>query len=160
LNFRPSDLGISGPIYLYNYVDGTGMTVQPGAQVNESIETGWIYQVAAPIGLSGIAVIGDTGQFVTLGKQRITQLTDDGAVHVTVSFANGETTRTIEGYSPATPSIYSESGSLGTMVYDPHTMRFKVPVIASPQGVATIRISLNRPEALTPSTPGRNRQRN
>ena len=31
--------------------------------------TGYHYQIAAPVGPSGIAMLGDTGHFVSLGKE-------------------------------------------------------------------------------------------
>ena len=46
---------------------------------------------------SGIAIIGATDQFVTMGKKRVTEFTDHGAARVTVSFAEGEATQAITG---------------------------------------------------------------
>ena len=60
----------------------------------------WRYQIAAPIGPSGIAMLGDTGHFVSLGKKRITSLSDDGTVRITIAFTPGETSRSLRGYSP------------------------------------------------------------
>jgi ubiquinol-cytochrome c reductase iron-sulfur subunit len=38
------------------------------------------YYIVAPVGPSGIAFLGDAGQFVSLGRKRIASLKDDGAV--------------------------------------------------------------------------------
>jgi hypothetical protein len=153
--FRLSDLGVTQPVYLYNYANGTGRIVEPWEVLNESIDGAWIYQVAAPIGSSGIAVIGDTGQFVTLGKKRVTQLTDDGTVHLSVAFAAGESSRTIEGYSPNLPAISAGEGQIGAMTYDPATHRFTVLVMPGAQGITELRIAQARPGAVAPRLPGR-----
>ncbi len=151
--FRLADLGVGQAVYLYNFRDGTGQVTNPGDVVSQSIDAGWIYQEAAPIGASGIAVIGDTGQFVPLGKKRVTQLTDDGTVHVTVAFAKGETSRTIEGYSPFVPRVSPVTGNIGVMVYDAKTLRFTVPVMPGADGTASIEI-VNTGSG-GPVTPGR-----
>ncbi len=157
--FRMSDLGVGQPVYLYNYADDTGRVVDPGEVVSESIDNGWIYQVAAPIGYSGIAVIGDTGQFVPLGKKRVTQLTDDGTVHLTVAFAKGETSRTIEGYSPDPPTASASMGSIGPVVYDPESLRFTILVMPGADGTASVQIARGKSVVgVTPTTPGRNRR--
>ena len=36
-----------------------------------------------------MALLGDTGQFVTLGRKRVKSVSDDGAIHLTVAFACG-----------------------------------------------------------------------
>jgi hypothetical protein len=93
------------------------------------------------MGKSGIALIGDTGQFVTLGKKRVTALVDDGDdVHVSLAFAAGEQSRTLQGYSPDAPTITAGTGAAGARSYNPATGRFMVQVSPGPNGVASLRI--------------------
>ena len=47
--FRLSDVGLTGPAYLYDYFRGSGSLVQPDELLNLDV-TGFRYQVAAPIG--------------------------------------------------------------------------------------------------------------
>jgi hypothetical protein len=101
--FRLADVGLTSPAFLYDYFDGTGRVVAPGDWLNEDAPD-FRYLVAAPIGTSGMALVGDAGQFVTLGKKRVTAVSDDGALHVTVAFATGETVRTLRGWSPGVPA--------------------------------------------------------
>ncbi len=62
--------------------------------------------MVAPIGTSGIALVGDTNKFVTLGTKRVSTLTDGGgALHATVAFAAGETNVTLAGYAPSAPYL-------------------------------------------------------
>ena len=139
--FQLSDLGVNQPAYLYNFADGTGRLVQPGDVLSEPVTNNWIYQEAAPIGYSGIAVIGDTAQFVPLGKKRIPQLSDDGTVHLTVAFARSENARTIEGYSPDAPTIIPIAGNVGAVVYNPQSQRFQVTVMPGADGTASLQIA-------------------
>jgi hypothetical protein len=83
------------------------------------------YLVLSPVGPSGIAIIGDTDHFVTMGRKRVTELTDDGTVRLTIAFANGETTRTITGYSRNPVAV---EGASGPVSYDEATRLFRVPV--------------------------------
>ena len=87
-----------------------------------------------------MALLGDTGQFVTLGKKRVTALADDGVVHVSLAFAAGEPSRTLQGYSPDPPIVMAGAGVAGTRSYDPATGRFTVEVAPGPDGVASLRI--------------------
>jgi hypothetical protein len=137
--FRLSDAGVNGPVYLYDYFNDTGRVAQPDELLNEDVQADR-YLVAAPIGISGIALSGDTGQFVTLGKKRVTALADDGVVHVSLAFAAGEQSRTLQGYSPDRPTVTAGTGAAGARSYDPATGRFTVEVMPGPDGVASLRI--------------------
>ena len=99
------------------------------------------YLVAAPIGTSGMALIGDTGQFVTLGKKRVTALADEGGdLQVSLAFAAGEKSRTLQGYSPDRPTVTAWTGTAGAVAYDPATGRFTVEAMPGRHGVASLWI--------------------
>lgn len=139
-SFRLADAGVTGPVYLYDYFHGGGSVVQPGDLLSLDAAS-FSYQIAAPVGPSGIAMIGDPGHFVSLGKKRITALTDDGAVTITVAFAKGESDRTVVGYSPAPVSASAMTGHSSHAIRDLSTGLFRVHVRPSPDGTATIHIS-------------------
>jgi hypothetical protein len=140
--FRPADLGVTGKAYVYDYFAGTGKLVGADdtytAQVTRS---GSFFQVV-PVGRSGIAFLGDAGKFVSLGKQRIRSLSDDGAVHATVAFARGDGPVTLHGYSPAPVSVSAAGGSAGDVHYDAASHLFSVRV--SPGHGATVAVTLTR----------------
>ena len=141
-SFHMTDLGSAQSAYLYDYFGGTGRVVEPADLINETIGSSPLYLVAAPIGPSGIALIGDAGQFVTLGRKRITSLSDDGSVHATIAFAAGEKSRTLIGYSPAAAPVVSASdGAVGPVTYDVSSGRFSLSVTPGADGAATIRIN-------------------
>jgi hypothetical protein len=114
--------------------------VEPSDSLSLPIAGGWLYQVAAPLGPSGMAVIGDAGHFVTLGKKRIPSLTDDGVIHLTVAFAGGESQRTILVYSPTAPRLRAIAGTVGGAVYDANRQRFTVTLMPGATGSAQIEI--------------------
>jgi hypothetical protein len=99
-----------------------------------------------------MAVIGDTGHFVTWGKKRITSLTDDGSVHLSLAFAPGETSRQIEGYSPAPVRAAASDGSISRVTYDAAARHFSIIVTPGADGAAALQIdrlatALVRPSA-------------
>lgn len=138
--FRLSDLGATGAVYLYNYFAGSGAVVDSGATLNLSISGSALYLVAVPVGPSRMAVLGDTGQFVTLGRQRISQLVDDGTVKLTVEFAPGEGARTIQVYSPAAPRTRIHHGSLAATQYNSESGIFSITLTPGSVGEAEIRL--------------------
>jgi len=140
VKISPSDFGISGPVYAYDYFAATGQLMDVSEVIQKQISGDALYLVMAPVGPSGIAVLGDADQFVTMGKKRITGLRDQGAARVVVSFADGEASRTITGYSPVAPMVLAIEGSIGQVSYDDATHLFRIPVMPGSAGSATIRI--------------------
>ena len=137
--FSPKELGVNTMVYVYDYFAGAGQLMDPSDSIQQPISGDALYLVLAPVGLSGIAIVGDTDQFVTMGKKRVTGFTDHGAATVSVSFAPGEASITITGYSPVAPTVHALEGSIGPVTYDEATHLFRVPVMAGNSGSATIR---------------------
>ena len=140
-SFHPAGLGVDGQVYIYDYFFDTGTIVAPGDLYSRSLADGRGYYIVAPIGQSGIAMLGDRGQFVTLGKKRVQALADDGTVHITIAFAAGETSRTIFGYAPMAPGVVSKTGSAGPVNYDPVSQRFTIDLMPGADGTAQVEIS-------------------
>ena len=138
--FRLADAGVTAPVFLYDYVQRTGSVVQPGDLLSENVPD-YAYMIAAPIGASGMAFLGDAGHFVSLGKKRITQLSDDGALHVSVAFAAHEAVRTVFGYSPVPVTASAADGGIGRVTYDLHTRLFTIEVQPGADGEARLTIT-------------------
>jgi hypothetical protein len=151
VTFQPSDVGLDRPAYLYDYFGGTGRVVQPSDTVTMQTSGGILYLVAAPIGPSGIAILGDLGQFVAAGKKRISAMSDYGVVHVNVAFASGEKSRILSGYSPSSPVARASAGSAGPVTFDSASQRFQVVVSPGTDGAAAI--SIEQPRSRTPLKP-------
>jgi hypothetical protein len=141
VSFRPSSLGFSGTVYVYDYLGGAGQLVDSTEVFAQPISGAYAYYVVTPVGISGIGLVGDIGQFVSLGKQRIPHAADDGVLEVTVSFAPGESARTLRGYSPSLPVVTAFKGVAAGLVYDAQTQLFSVSVSGDRDGSAIIGIA-------------------
>jgi hypothetical protein len=140
--FRPADLGVTGKAYVYDYFAGTGAVVDGRASYTTHVTRDGSYFQVVPVGLSGIAFLGDAGKFVSLGQQRIRSLSDTGAVHATVAFARGDGPVTLHGYSPSPVSASASGGSVGKVAYDSGTHLFSVQV--SPGQGTAVAVTLTR----------------
>src|SRR5262249_6055956 len=134
VSVSPADLGVRGPSYVYNYFSGQGEVLPAGGTFIQNVPHDGSYYVVVPIGVSGIGFLGDAGKFVSLGKKRISTLSDDGAVHATVRFADGERAVRLHGYAPVSPEIVAIAGTLSAQTYDPRTHLFEVTVAPDPSG--------------------------
>ncbi len=162
-SFLPNDLGIPGAAYVYDYFSSTGAvvaasnafnftTTMPSNNVNGS------YFVVVPVGPSGIAFLGDTNKFVTLGKKRISTMSDTGVLKLTASFAVGETNLTLRGYAPSAPYIGALSGTFGAMHYDSASHLFSIDLAPDGSNTATLALSLSPLPFLQISNLGGNMQ--
>jgi hypothetical protein len=148
VSITPSELGMNSDAYVYNYFAGTGALVTMGNSYDYNTTTadntsGGTYHIVAPVGPSGLALIGDVNKFVPLGKKRISQLTDDGTLSATVVFAAGEASVMLLGYSPTSPSAVVSQGSGGLDSYNPTTHLFTASVSPDVTGTAVIHILIS-----------------
>jgi hypothetical protein len=144
LAIEPAAYGISGPAFIYDSLNDSGQLLDAGSTYFTVLNSGVGYFVLVPLGKTGIAFLGDKGQFVTLGKKRIPSLSDTGRIDLTVSFAGGEKQRTLFGYSPRPIIATSLAGSHSEATWDPATQMFTVnvhPAASGPAaGTAHVRI--------------------
>jgi hypothetical protein len=140
VKFRAMDVGSDKPVYVYDYFTGKGEAADAADVIDRQITGDALYLVLAPIGPSGMAVLGDTDQFVTMGKKRVPSVVDDGTIHLTVAFADGEASRVISGFSPWLPAVHAIEGGIGKVTYDHASQRFQVRVTPGQSGSASIRI--------------------
>jgi hypothetical protein len=141
VSFTPASLGITGDSYVYDYFAGSGGVARANDTISATITGDSQYWIVTPIGPSGMALLGDTGQFVTVGRKRVKSVSDDGAIHLTVAFASGEISRRIEGFSPGVPRVSTTDGSISNVVYDRSSHRFNFAVAPGAQGSAAVMIS-------------------
>jgi hypothetical protein len=100
------------------------------------------YYVVAPVGASGIAFLGDAGEFVSLGAKRVSALADDGVVHATVELAAGDNAVTLHGFAPRPPTVTVSNGSADPPTYDPVTQRFHVVLHSASADASSVTIAL------------------
>jgi hypothetical protein len=137
----PKALGMAGAVYFYDYLNATGRVINANDRYTFNLTAAAGYYVMVPIESSGIAVLGDRNQFVTLGKNRISALNDNGMANLTVQFADGESVRTLFGFSSGPVSITATAGKIRSFSYDPNTQMFTAKVAASKVGTARVHIA-------------------
>ncbi len=137
ISFLPESFGVSGPAYVLDYFHKTGAVLQPGAPFTDSVDYNGSYYIVAPIGASGIAFLGDANKFVSSGKKRIEQLSDDGAVHAMVRFASNEAHVVLHFYSPSEPAVKATQGHVERPVLEAPD-RYAVKVSPGAGGIAAV----------------------
>jgi hypothetical protein len=140
VSLQPQSLGFDKPVFVYDYLAGKGQVMEPNQFLTAPIIGGYAYYILTQIGDSGIGLLGDAGLLVSMGRQRIARVVDDGVLEVEVSFASGESSRVIYGYSPVPPIIAARKGAAGVPAYDAATQLFRVAVSGDSSGTAVIDI--------------------
>ncbi|HTS63749.1 MAG TPA: hypothetical protein VMH28_17110 [Candidatus Acidoferrales bacterium] len=140
IKLHPADAGVTQTVYAYDYAAGIGQLMDAADVIDRQITGDAVYLVLAPVGASGIAVVGDPDQFVTMGKKRIRAFEDDGTVALTVAFAPGETSRTIVGYAPWQPAAAASDGAIASMTYDSKSQQFRLALTPGADASASIRV--------------------
>ena len=139
ITFSPMVLGLDAATYIYDFFSGSGRLIAAGDSFSDIVDSNGSYYILAPVGASGIALLGDTGKFVSRGRKRIPELADDGVLRVTISFAPNEWLVTLRGYSPTLPVIRALEGGARLAGYDEGQM-FQIVVSPGGHGVAKIEI--------------------
>ena len=116
ISFTPESLGMTGPVYVYDFFNAKGSVVNAGSPFTDTVGYSGSYYVVAPIGKSGMAFLGDAGKFVSNGNKRIGSISDDGALHATVSFAPSETAVVLHLYSPVKPYVNAAAGTVSRVL--------------------------------------------
>jgi len=158
-SFVPASLGIPGDAYVYDYFNHTGTIVPSGnlfafTTTLPDANTGGSYFIVVPIGPSGLALLGDTNKYVSLGKKRISDLSDSGVLSATIQFSTSETNLTLSGYAPAIPFVSAPIGTVHSVNYDAAKHWFTAIVAPGPLQSATATLSL-RPILQADLQPGR-----
>jgi len=86
-SLRPDSFGLNGSVYVYNDFTGSGQLTNAANLFSDEIEGSYAYYVVTSVRPSGVGLLADAGQWVQLGRQRITSVTDTGDLRLTVTFA-------------------------------------------------------------------------
>ena len=139
-NFRPSDLGITGKIVVYNPVNQEFKVMQSTETFSGSIpDKNYVYYILAPVTPTGIAFLGDENKIAATGKKRIAELSSSANnLTVKVLFARGEKEITLCGYSENPP--LADKGKLS---FDAATHLFKL-ILSSDGNEKGIEVNLKK----------------
>jgi hypothetical protein len=141
VKFSPSQMGLHGVVYVYNYFTHQVVRVPAGGAFTGRLgKQRASFYVCAPAGPSGIAFLGDLHQYVGTGKARIPYLSDttDGLI-ATVAFAKGERAITLGGYAKFKPVVKMRGGTAGAVQYAPTTGAWRV-IITPAAGAKSTRL--------------------
>jgi len=144
--FTPASLGLGGNVYVYDWFAGRGFRISGDDPWTKPIHGNPAYLVVVPVGKSGIALLGDLGKFVPLGKKRVSELSDNGVLDATLAFAAGEHSITIEGWAKSKPFAIAVQGKLGPLTFDEDSGRFQVEIFPGKSGTARIRAIVPDPD--------------
>ncbi len=95
ISIRPSDLGFSGDVYVYDYFAAKGSRVSAAGEFRANVGFQGSYFIVAPMGASGGALLGDLSLFASLGKKRVEL---ESPSKLKVHFAPDESTLTLTAY--------------------------------------------------------------
>ncbi len=136
------ELGISGPVFAYNWVTHQGQPIPVGGNVHMEFKDGWAYEVLSPITSGGIALLGDTAQITPLGRARVSSLRQNGqSLTASIRFASRKSALTISGYASRRPVVKALSGTLAGVSYDQATHMFNAQVSPAKSREAIVQIS-------------------
>ncbi len=146
ITIDPATYGISGAAYFYDALQESGRLINPHSPVTFDLAGDAGYYVLAPVGKSGIAMLGDKGNFVSMGKKRVSAFQDTGEAEITVNFAAGEGMRTIYGFAPYPVLATALTGSSSGMTWDETSQIFTLNLHQA-GGKAKVQISVSAPAA-------------
>ena len=100
VRFTPAKLGVQGPALVSDVFGGGATQVADGAEFSGTLGPGGVsYYILAPVGSSGIALLGDQGKFVSLGQQRVAAVKDEpGRLTAEIILAEGDGPVVLHGY--------------------------------------------------------------
>ncbi len=132
VHFTPAELGLSGSVYLYDYFSGQGRQLNSNETFSAPLgKKASAFYVVAPVGQSGVALLGDKDKFVGTSKQRITSLEDKPAsLSIGVVLAANETAVTLHGFADSAPIATVVAGDDDAVQYNPATHYFTVRINA------------------------------
>ncbi len=135
-----SELGASGPVYAWNWRLRKGILIPAHGNLTLHYDSGWDYEVLAPLNHEGIALLGDVSKIVPLARKRFSSVRNAGTLEATVSFADGERSITLTGYAEHRPRIAAIVGKADGQHYDHATHLFSFEL--SPGNEQTAKVNI------------------
>ncbi len=140
VNVPLGQLGISSPVFAWNWVSRTGELLAANATLHMPFVDGWSYFVIVPVNRAGIALLGDTSKIAPLARKRFISVQNQHNVIAVIHFAKTESSVPVTGYSKLTPVVKAESGSTSGLTFDSLTHLFTFIVHPDRNGYAKVNI--------------------
>jgi hypothetical protein len=128
-SLTPMALGFSGTVAAFDPMSETLVMVDSKEAISGKLAgpNAFAYRVIAPVSASGIAVIGDIGKFVSMGRKRVTSYQDLAhGVRMKLAFAADDPAITVAGYARSPIAAHAKGATILSTVRDPRTGLFKV----------------------------------
>jgi hypothetical protein len=146
-SFKPVELGFRNRVVIFDPQSQTIVTLNAADTYSGKL-TGadaYAYRIVAPISRSGIALIGDIGKFVPMGRKRITAYSDiAGGAVLDIFYAAKERDLTIAGYAASPITARAEGASVASVDRDAKTGLFNVKLRTGGRAQSMIILTLNR----------------
>jgi hypothetical protein len=136
-------LGYGGPVYAYNAFDGHGRYLLPSETLEFLAPADGTYWIVVPVGRSGVGFLGDTGKFVSNGRNRVDRLRDTGVLTARIVFSVGESRLRLHGFSRVRPEIRAARARVENLIYDSRTGLFQFDLLAKPG--TSLEVTLSTP---------------
>jgi hypothetical protein len=139
VSFAPQELGFSGEVYVYDYFNRSG-TRQPAAhRIETVVGSDGSYFIIAPVGYSKIAFLGDLSRFASASTLRVSELSDNGQITISLQLTPGE--KVPLSFSAAFVPIVSASlATVSAPRFDSRTGLYEVIVSAGESPQATLHV--------------------
>lgn len=145
--FTPAECGVSGKLFAYDTRNRAGRIVDAASRIVLDLSADWSNLVIAPVGASGMALVGDESKYAPLGRARIPKLRDNGSgIDVEIAFAAGEDRVTLRGYAPELPEVSAGAGRVLDLTFDEASGIFDVTVAPGPSRASRITIHPPAPQ--------------
>jgi len=145
-SITPAALGIRGDVAVYDPLPETLSLVASKQAITGKLTRpdAFAYRIIAPVSPSGIAVIGDLGKFVPMGRKRVTGYQElPHAVRLKLAFAANDPAITIAGYARGDVVAHAEGATIMSTTRDPHTGLFKVELRSTTQAATEATLILD-----------------
>ncbi|MHC5083216.1 MAG: hypothetical protein ACYTET_04675 [Planctomycetota bacterium] len=143
VQFTAAELGITEPVYVFDYYAGVGGILQPGSVYSATLNAskdGTGYYILSPISESGIAVLGDPGKYVTCGESRIEEVSQyEDKVVVNIVAGKGERYLNLIGYADHWPAVKAYNGAAEVDTYDAASGLFRCAIEVTAESKRTMR---------------------
>lgn len=146
-SLKPMTLGFSGTVAVFDPLSASLVMMDSKEAIAGKLtgSDAFAYRVVAPVSASGIAVIGDLGKFVSMGRQRVVSYQDlaHGA-RIKLAFAANDPAITVAGYARSSIAAHAEGATILSTARDPRTGLFKVELapIAHAASEATLTLDV------------------
>jgi hypothetical protein len=137
LEVPAAELGLEGETYAFDYFAGKGQLLRSGQSLLMPFHgTDLTYFILAPLH-GGIAIVGDTGKFVSAASQRIASMKSEGGhLELEVLFAPGENSVILRGFAKKQPKASLASGEALQLDYDAASHLFFIDLRSGQAGPA------------------------